>query len=311
VDTAFPTDISVSKVCDHGFLFTPKVMSSKLPNGREIGLTLVGLTHGNEVAGLALVNEVVRSLREGLIKLDFPLALILGNPPAALKNQRFLEKDLNRCFMNSKNEKWEEQRARAIEQVLRRSAFLIDFHQTSQPSSTPFFIFPYSAQGFLLAKEIEPDLPVVTHWGTVFSEEGGCTDEFINSQGGTGITIELGQNSFHPYHVAAGYKVALKGIMTVSRYFKEGALPRFSDEGEIFSWGEVIKLPDHAYLHPGWFNFKDVAKGDELGRLDDKPIVASVSGKILFPKYGGSKPEGKTIEICRILKRVAFGEIKP
>ncbi|MGE0172802.1 MAG: succinylglutamate desuccinylase/aspartoacylase family protein [Oligoflexales bacterium] len=304
-------NITIKKICEFGCILSPTQSSLSLRNNKEIGLTLMGITHGNEVAGLAVLNELFAAILQGVITLDFPIALLLGNPNAALKNTRFVERDLNRSFMNSDTQKAEEKRARELEKILRKTLLFLDFHQTSEPSSTPFFIFPYSEGGFQFARTIETNIPIVTHWGDDFSKEGRCTDEFVNSEGGTGITIELGQNGFHPYHVAAGFKIAVRSLMAAKTYIAQEGFP--ADEtlstAQIYTWADVLEYPREAIMTPGYINFADVNKGDELGVLDKKKIPAPSSGKILFPKYKRSETEPAQIEICRILKRIPFDAI--
>ena len=45
----------------------------------QITLTLMGLTHGNETAGLAIINEIFRKIVCDQISLSFNVALYLGN----------------------------------------------------------------------------------------------------------------------------------------------------------------------------------------------------------------------------------------
>jgi succinylglutamate desuccinylase len=303
--------VKIKKICEFGYILSPNQGSLALSKGKEIGLALMGITHGNEVAGLSVLNELSAMILRGTVKLDFPVALLLGNPDAALQNTRFVERDLNRSFMNSENKKAEEKRARELEKVLRKSLLFLDFHQTTEPSSTPFFIFPHTPAGLRFARAVEPNIPIITHWGDDFSKEGRCTDEFVNSEGGTGITIELGQNGFHPYQVSAGFKAAVSSLAAAKAFITQGDFPK--DEtlpsAEFFTWAEVMEYPREAIMTPGWINFADIKKGDELGYLGSKKITSPSSGKILFPKYKRSETEPKEIEICRILRKISFDEI--
>ena len=74
-----------------------------LPNQRKLTrVSLLGGTHGNELVGIHLINEVWKdpnhpSLQEasgGTFKLD----LHISNPEATKNSLRFVQRDLNRCF---------------------------------------------------------------------------------------------------------------------------------------------------------------------------------------------------------------------
>lgn len=284
--------------------------------GKRYGLSFLGLIHGNERAGLAVLNGVLDLLANLDIKLPFPIALGLGNPWAAKEGVRFLERDLNRSFGATDGSKLEEKRAASLSKTLAASAFMVDFHQTTELSDRPFYIFPFEERGFAFANAIGPHLSTVTHWGDAFSAEGMCSDEFVNAKGGCGITIELGQAGFDSYQVGFGIQAAFKAIATVERILKgelELKMPRQIEfTGEIFSWEAVMPYPkgEDVDLVPGWSNFKPVTKGQLLGYVDGKEIVAPASGNVLFPKY--KKPQDKVrppTELCRIMKRLTLNEL--
>lgn len=65
---------------------------------KQTDLTIMAITHGNEVAGLAVLAAWLDLLATKCIELECRVALILGNLPAARQDKRFLEGDLNRSF---------------------------------------------------------------------------------------------------------------------------------------------------------------------------------------------------------------------
>ena len=284
---------------------------------KDIGLTLMGITHGSEWAGVAVLNRVLEHLIAGTIRLRIPVAFVRGNPWAARENKRFLERDLNRSFARGSAATLEERRAGELEYLLARTAYLVDFHQTMQPSDRAFFIFPYRCDALDLARSIAPEQTIVTHWGQSFSAEGRCTDEYVNASGGLGITVELGQNGFSPYQIAVGVESALWAI-TVATACLEGRTladlvkERCATEPEIFTWSQIIPWPNQGVVHldTGWTNFREVEKGQRLGDVDGSPILAEVSGRILFPKYlTPEQQESSTTrptELLRVMRLVAL-----
>jgi succinylglutamate desuccinylase len=254
-----------------------------------------------------------------------PLAFILGNPWAAQKEQRFIDKDLNRSFgatglTDAEGRAiFELKRAKDLEPTLAQSTYILDFHQTTRASDRPFFIFPYSAASFQWARRIAPRITVVTHWGKPFSSEGRCSDEYVNGCGGIGITMELGQNGLDTYQIAAGVEAALWSIRAVQANL-QGATGKLravddAEQGEIFTWGQIVPWPAVGLvdLRPDWHNFKMVQAGESLGTVDGKPLVAETSGRILFPKYLSHAEQrvlvSRPTELCRIMKNINVSDL--
>src|SRR4051794_22096355 len=91
-------DLDVEPLCEHGYLVRPKRTAVAPPPGKRIALALMGLTHGNEWAGGAVVANLAALIASGQVTPAAPTAFLLGNPPAAVKNKRFLDRDMNRSF---------------------------------------------------------------------------------------------------------------------------------------------------------------------------------------------------------------------
>ena len=301
----------VTEVCQYAYQVSPRIPNPRTFPDKPIPLTIMAVTHGNEVGGISVLNQLIELLISGIVTLDFPIQLALGNPWASREEKRFLERDLNRSFGRSSSESHEDRRASELEPMLLNTSYLLDIHQTIEASHRPFFIFPYKKECYDFARAIADDVSIVTHWGGGFSKDGACTDEFVNKNGGTGITIELGQKGFHPYQEGVGLRASLESIKLVANRLKEIPDPVASNPPEIFTWAEVIPFPDgSASLDEGWYNFQWVEEGQRLGFKEDEEILAPCAGPILFPKYiressGPQKPK----EICRIMKSVTEGEL--
>jgi predicted deacylase len=299
------------EICPYVWRLSPREKHPQLPNAKDTALTILGVTHGNELAGLAVVSEFLRMLAGRVIRIDLPIAVGLGNPAAAKKNQRFIDKDLNRSFSSKDSSGLEGKRAKELEKVLARTYRLLDFHQTTQPCEMPFFIFPYCKQGFEFARKIDQARAVITHWGASFSSEGICTDEFVNENGGIGISYELGQNGFDPYQISLGTLAAVSAYRAVASEFLPESYPdtvSATAKGPIFSWEAIVEWPaaGNPVLDPGWHNFLKVNKGEKLGMMDGKPIFAVASGRILFAKYLDSAlgSARRPTELYRVMKEI-------
>jgi succinylglutamate desuccinylase len=309
----------VERLCEYGWLLQPAAASAPDRAGKDIALTLMGITHGNEWAGAAVLNEVLAHLAAGTVGSKQSLAFILGNPWAARENRRFLERDRTRSFARPPEAapSREGRRAADLEAALRRTAFSLDLHQTTRVSERPFFIFPHTPAAFAWARRIAPQLTVVTHWGRPFSAEGRCSDEFVNAAGGCGLSLELGQNGFDPYQIGVGIDAVLRALRSVETASggETAAADAGESLGEIFTWAEIVPWPASGVveLRPDWHNFKPVAAGEVLGTVDGRPLRAAAAGRMLFPKYLSPAEQSALVsrptELCRIMKPVQTKEL--
>lgn len=282
------------------------------PPVRDVKLTFMAIIHGVEVAGLAVFNEFLVAMKSGQVPLEVSIGLALGNIAAAQKGVRFVDRDLNRSFGRENVDTLEDRRADELEQLLARSERLIDFHQVRLQIDRPFWIFPYSKKGYKLARAIAPEVSIITHWGKGFSQEGQCSDEWLNHHGGNGVTMELGQNGFDPAQIAMGLGVVKKALAVVTGIqFGRPELESKNPLAPLYTWGEIVAYPPTGgpVLDAGWHNFKMATAGGRLGLFNGQEVCASVSGPVLFPKYPDKIPasgvygdKAPAAELIRILK---------
>jgi hypothetical protein len=287
-------------------------------SGRDVDLTISGLIHGVEVAGLSVLNEVLSLVTSGRCPLSISVGVALGNLPAARQQKRFVERDLNRSFGRQETSVAEDRRADELERLFGRTRYLLDIHQVKLPCDQPFWIFPYTKTGFVFARAVAPDVPLVTHWGKGFSADGQCSDEWTNRSGGFGVTIELGQNGFDEAQIARGVAAACRSL-EVAAAMVGGAVPQNVGTGKapVYTWAEIVPYPDTGapVLDPGWHNFKLVNQGQRIGSFDGRELLAPVTGPVLFPKYPDPSADGRygtdrpAAELMRILREISESEL--
>ncbi len=286
---------------------------------KDVAITISAMIHGVEVAGLAVLVELLELVTRGDFIIKAPVGIALGNIKAALAGVRFVERDLNRSFGRDSAMLLEEKRADELERLFTRSAYLLDIHQVKLKIDRPFWIFPYTKPGFQFARAVAPNVSVITHWGRGFSQDGQCSDEWVNGQGGAGVTIELGQNGFDPVQIEHGVRVCSRAISLSTTGTLGDAVPKevSVQTAPIYTWGEIIPYPKtgQPVLNPGWHNFRSVKAGEVLGLFNGSEIKASVSGPVLFPKYPDPKPDGTygdtppAAELVRILREITETEL--
>ncbi len=98
-------------------------------------VVVVGATHGNEPAGVKAMVAFHRQVQNGEVQLESgKVSLLLGNPDAYIKDQRYVDRDLNRSFDMSDSTTIEGRRAAEIIQYLDQNkeiSALLDLHSVS------------------------------------------------------------------------------------------------------------------------------------------------------------------------------------
>ncbi len=280
--------------------------------GTQARLGVIALTHGNEVIGAPIVNHLIESLLAGSLSPGFEVQFALGNVSAARANQRYIENDLNRSFGLNSTENPETIRAREIETFFfDKCDIVLDLHQTIQPSLSPFFFAHYySLKELAFLDSINPGLPViVTLDDKLHGQKGETTNEFLKSQDKFCLTVELGQKGFFEESFKCGVEVAKNFIRAVgepTERFDQLTLSGIKSRLLKLEVGYRVQDPG-SRLHPGIVNLQEVNKGDEIGVSDRGPIVAPISGYILFPKYNSNLTIGQ--ELFCLCREIQPGEL--
>lgn len=305
------TTMNVEEVCEHAYVLTPKKKNLLIPRPpKKLAFTVSGIVHGNETVGLAVLNEFITLLANGTVDCRFPMGMFLGNVPAAKANTRFLERDLNRCFGRDSVATAEERRAKELSVVLAQTMWYFDIHQTNRPAEEPFFIFPYAKESFFFAQNLSAHTAIVTHINSNFSSEGLCTDEFVNRQGGVGITLECGKAGFDNLQVGFGLKTLLHCVRFVQNMLETSKAPHAESHNErkVLVVKETISCPQKGKikLAENLSNLQAIKKGDLLATVDGKAVVSPRNGRLVFPNYSAEtkEPGKRPAELMRILEEV-------
>lgn len=190
-------------------------LTARHPTDQAPPLILSAGIHGNETAPIELLNALVTDLLDGRLRPGTDALFILGNPPAMLTGNRFLQFNLNRLFNNAHQKpehagREEALRAQLIEQACQvfldalqpeeRSATLhYDLHTAIRPSRRErFALYPFvpqrqlpdAQQAFLRASAIHT-LLLQHRRATTFS---AFTSETLGLES---FTLELGK--VHPF----------------------------------------------------------------------------------------------------------------
>lgn len=177
------------------------------PNPNREALIISAGVHGNETAPIEVLNGLVTELLNGQWTLACPVLLILGNPPAMVAGDRFIDANMNRLFHGAHGKEAyhglpEAARAQFLEEVCRQFAALYprnlchyDLHTAIRPSRREkFALYPFVAGreapktqcDFLLEAGVET-LLLQHREGTTFSS---FSSSVLKAES---FTVELGK----------------------------------------------------------------------------------------------------------------------
>lgn len=157
-------------------------------NGNKPGKTVAILAgvHGNEICGIKAFDSLITKIKINSGKAIF----IYANLEAIKQNKRFVEKNLNRCFLKEQPvdiaESLEGRTAKEIMPFLDKVQAMLDIHASFTKDSLPFVICDKK----WINKAGMFDANLVSYNWDPF--EPGSTDYYMNLQGKPGFCYECG-----------------------------------------------------------------------------------------------------------------------
>lgn len=276
-------------------------------------ILFTAITHGNEVIGLQTVNLFLEKVIKSNISAPFTFAVLLNNIRAYEKNERFVDRDLNRTFHAGDKPKgvinieitktYEYGRARQIEEVILKLGpkLIIDLHQTSAPTLSPFFVVPEDGHMISVANTLNADWPIVCFDARGFSRDGHTLSEFARGQKISALVIEISQNGFD--------QSLARDICDKLFYlnFANLILPKPNAETPYFKiTHQLAKQNQSVELLPGLENLQPVSDGETLGYTPNgEELKSPTQGLLIFPKYGKSAESSHELGLIatrRVLK---------
>jgi succinylglutamate desuccinylase len=294
---------------DPGPFACPWLHHHRGAGGHGVHVVLGFLIHGNEFGTLPAALRLQQALRSGALVPSGPVSLLVGNPEAALADERFLDEDFNRVFtFDRAAASRERQRAEAVRPVLDAADWFLDFHQTQTPSARAFWTFPWRRQFGDVARALRiAGVGLTRADGQAFSPGLRCLDEYVRDRGRIGLTVELGTRGFDDAQAAAAYDGARSLLSLVDRLDAGQRLADIAAEAPPIEWFAtrhvVTPWAPSARLRDGYRNWSPIAEGEVLSAAGQPVVRAPCAGCVLFPKY--PRPgEAAPPELMRIASRV-------
>jgi len=255
------------------------------PQPKGAAVLVVAGTHGNERNAPWLLQHWLCQ-PSSLASAGLRLELVLGNPAAFARNQRYLERDLNRCFRsdllaNPQAQGPELERARQLLDLHgpageRPCAFAFDLHSTTSAMGNSLVLYGRRPADLALAAALQArlGLPIYLHEGDP-SQTG-----FLVEHWPCGLVIEVGPvpQGVIQSPVCRHTQLALEAALAVLAEARECRL-RLPSRLLVHRHLGSLDLPRHAdgtpvaCLHP------------ERQHRDWRPIAA---GDPLFLEPGGA-----------------------
>lgn len=266
-----------------------KLESLGIPNAIKIvgdqpgkKLVVFGAVHGDEPCGsMALQNFLFQLIAGDLLFQCGELVVVIANQEGLQLEKRYLEKNLNRLFVDatSLDESYEYRRARELMPLLQRADYFLDIHSTSRPTA-PFL---FSEKHLLSEAKLLGVPNIVMGWNDLAGADlGGDTESYANQHDVVSFTLECGQHKDSQTLQNAYYY--LLAFLKLHGAIHSDAVPSVPGVQNVYQMFAVEKLyrADFQYeCTPE--NFLFLAKDQCIGRDSMKSYLAPEDCYLIMP----------------------------
>ncbi|MBN3907207.1 MAG: aspartoacylase [Nostoc sp. NMS1] len=245
-------------------------------------VAIVGGTHGNEFTGAYLIQKFAQ-FPDLITRQSFETVTLLANPNAFAAGRRYVEKDLNRCFLqqdlqNPTLNSYEELQAKSIQDTLgsnrdQQADFILDLHSSTANMGLTIILVNSHPLNLQLAAYLSQISPLVRIYRCSFKSI--AENPFVNSLCELGFAFEVGP-------IAQGILKATLFQQTEGLvYAVLDYLERFN-QGKISSTNETLIV----YHHLSVVDYPKQQNGQIFGmihpELQDKDYQALNPGDPIF-----------------------------
>lgn len=159
-------------------------------------VAIIGGTHGNELTGIYVIKKL-QQFPDLMQRSSFESFTLLGNPQAFAVIRRYVDTDLNRCFLQQDLQQarpttYEEQRAQEIYRLLvaqNQVDVILDLHTTTANMGQTLIVANTSPFNLKLAAHLTAQNPAVHVLSWAKAEH---TDSSLKSLCEIGFSLEIG-----------------------------------------------------------------------------------------------------------------------
>jgi succinylglutamate desuccinylase len=273
----------------------------KLNNHSINRVLIVGGTHGNELTGVYLV-KLFQQCPELIRRDTFESLTLLANPQAITAGRRYIDKDLNRCFLQQNLEdvalfNYEDLLAKNINYLYGQNGkypvdFLVDLHSTTSNMGITIILDndqPFNLQLAAYLSSLHPEIKVYS------SGNSGRGQNALRSRAKFGICIEVGAVPQGVLNADFFLKTQtiVYGILDYLELYNQNKLPTFSHSFIYYKYMEKIDYPRNeqgaitAMIHPQ-IQFKDyqaLNPGDPMFLTFDNQTITYAGKSPTYPIF--------------------------
>lgn len=283
------------QINEHGFALTN--------DSNKLDLLVTGLTHGDEVIGLQIINLLLNEIMLHK-KFDLKIGFLLNNLPAFHQGQRYLESDLNRSFMVKEIKTAEQKIADNIQDIIKnlQIKLILDLHQTSEPTKECFAVIPEVPELIQLAYQFSPESPIVSFSSEGFSSEGKTLLEFAQNTGVKSLTFEIGQKGLNSDLANQFKTIIFNALNNLDKILQKTV----KNLGYLMINQMIPNINGYA-LKPHLKSLDPVVKDQVLAdnHITGEVFRCPIDGYIIFPRYHNIRGAESNIGVLATEKRLS------
>ncbi len=260
-------------------------------------VAIIGGTHGNELAGIYLVNHWMNN-RNIVARGDFDTQLVIANHNAIDKNIRYTDCDLNRQFSavalaDLSLGNYEQSRAKVLNQQLgpkgnSATGLVIDLHNTTS-NMGPTLLIPQRGEFYdLMAIYLKQFMPEVV---VFLDEDHKSNDEhhLLCTIGQHGVIVEVGPvaQGVLKHEVTEQMAKMTQLILDFVQAYNTESLPVLANETEAFRYIKSLTLPVDADNNRIAMVHKEVEGNDFNALAPGSPLFQTFAGEAIL--YEGTE----------------------
>jgi succinylglutamate desuccinylase len=268
----------------------------------QINRVLIGGgTHGNEFTGAYLI-KLFEQFPELIRKSNFETLTLLANPKAFAAGTRYIDKDLNRCFLRQNLEDstlsdYEDLLAQEIDHLFGQNGktpvdFILDLHSTTANMGVTIIVDneqPFNLQLAAYLSYVNPSVKVYS------SGNSGRGHNSLRSLGKFSVAIEVGSipQGVLNADIFLKTKAIIYTILDYLELYNQGKVPAFPNTLIFYIYMEAIDYPRNeqgeikAMIHPQ-LQFKDyeaLNPGDPMFLTFDGQTIPYKANSTTYPVF--------------------------
>ena len=252
----------------------PIIVTKTVKNSGPTVAVFAGV-HGNERVGIMAIERLLSEIEVKAGVVHF----VIANPLAVEKNVRFVEKNLNRRFLEDNQEvSMEDDIARKLMKLLDSCDALLDLHACNEPEIEPFVICEEKS---LKMAEIFDVGTVSIGWKDF---EAGSTDAYMDRQGKIAIGLECGSVDSPEKYVQFTKDAVVRFLEELGCLARVNTRIKARVQNKIKITGAVSMPEAGIRFKKNYKTFDVIPKGEVFASSGEKEYVFPENGVIIFPR---------------------------